>query len=498
MEHLSERITYDDITDWKPYRPVIISAGTGAGKSYFIKNNLYDYCAEREDKILLLLHRTATIEQFNAELNAEGKSGTINIRSYQSLQQCQLYGRSDDLRYYQYIICDEFHYFVSDAAYNNATDLALKQIMEQTHAIKIFMSATDTDIRQYLSDYYKCEYQEYRYPRNFDFIGELKFYYSDQCLPEIAREIITANEKAIFFLHSARDAYNFYKTVKPNALFNCSRDNRLHRFVDESAVNKMLTERKFDASILVTTACMDSGLDIIDPLVRTILVDLPDVESLVQAIGRKRVQPDEKPITVVIRAYNNRQLGGQLTRIKKDLEMADYLKTHTTSEFVEHYPRQLDLSRITYDIPVKEGDTEYKRINPLMYRKKRNDMKRIYQMLKMGKHGYCHYIARLLEKYYEDYGYHYSLLTEDYGLHHYLKSLVGEVLLTKPDRKRLIETLNVRSNGKQLKGLGSLNKAMEELKLPYTIEQFETSRIIDGRKHKYKSAWRVIPISLAS
>ena len=41
---VSNLIKESDIQSWMPGDVITISAGTGAGKSHFIKNGLYDYC----------------------------------------------------------------------------------------------------------------------------------------------------------------------------------------------------------------------------------------------------------------------------------------------------------------------------------------------------------------------------------------------------------------------------------------------------------------------
>lgn len=36
-----------------------------------------------------------------------------------------------------------------------------------------------------------------------------------------------------------------------------------------------------------------------------------------------------------------------------------------------------------------------------------------------------------------------------------------------------------------------LNAALKEDNLPYRIEEFETSKMINGKKKKFKAAWRI-------
>lgn len=80
---VSDLITVEDIQKWEPDVPVIIDAGTGVGKSYFIKNTLYDIAKEEGQKILFLIHRRKCVDQFIMEIEADGKDDVIDIVTYQ-------------------------------------------------------------------------------------------------------------------------------------------------------------------------------------------------------------------------------------------------------------------------------------------------------------------------------------------------------------------------------------------------------------------------------
>lgn len=54
-QRVSDIIPMADIEEWKTDEIVIIETGTGAGKSYFIKNVLYEYAKSQGKKILFLI-----------------------------------------------------------------------------------------------------------------------------------------------------------------------------------------------------------------------------------------------------------------------------------------------------------------------------------------------------------------------------------------------------------------------------------------------------------
>ena len=70
------------------------------------------------------------------------------------------------------------------------------------------------------------------------------------------------------------------------------------------------------------------------------------------------------------------------------------------------------------------------------------------------------------------------------------------IMLTKDDRIKLIETIGAKDtmHNRLYKNIDTLNSALEEMNINYRIKEFETSRIINGKKKKYKSAWKIIKI----
>ena len=499
--YISERISDAEVASWEPGRPVIISAGTGAGKSYFIKNNLYKTCKLRGQKLLMLIHRVNPRDQFQMEIERDGKQRVIDIMTYQKVQTDALYGRCEvDLSQYAYIVCDEFHYFIGDAGYNEATDVALQQIFSAEYAVKILMSATGDDVSDYIQRLVNLDMRVYDFGRDTSFIGSLSFYYSDDCLEPMAKAVLESGSKAIFFIESAEKAYVFYKKFKAHAVYNCSKSNKkFYKYVDSEKIKDILRNRRFEESLLVTTSCFAEGVDIIDRDVRYIFTDLKDIGSMIQSIGRKRMQPDEDPIDIYIKGITNRALGGILTNTKKQLEMADYLMAHTTDEYLAHYPRKTDVSQIVYDARVRSDSPDYatKKVNVLKYRKKRLDIGVIREMLSLGEFGYCKYVCKLLDRYDEESGsYLYSVIRDDFSLEQYLGERVGKPFLRRSDRKELIETMDVRSNGKLLKSLNSINSALEERGLPFRIQEYETSASVEGSVKKFKHAWRIVRLEV--
>lgn len=183
VRYLSDVLT-DEIDKWSPEVPVVISAQTGSGKNHFILETLLPKLIEenpgQKDLILILSNRIALNRQTKRKLanllvefahdakyitemkkyfTNEGVDHIyINFDVVTVCSYHQLYNRcnrlthsvnapnfigSIDISKFKYIVCDECHFFTSDATFNQDTGNTLKEIVAQgQNAVRIYMSAT--------------------------------------------------------------------------------------------------------------------------------------------------------------------------------------------------------------------------------------------------------------------------------------------------------------------------------------------------------------------
>lgn len=496
-QSVSDIITADEIKSWVPEVPVIILAGTGTGKSHFIKSSVYRVAKEAGDRILMLIHRVNCVNQFRQEIENDedpNKKEIIKVDTYQKIQYKELHGKEYDLKPFRYIVSDEFHYFIGDADYNNSTDVSFDKIMSMKDSIKIFMSATGEDVAQFIIKNANVEPLVYKLDLPKPPIGHLTFFHSGKTMNDLAKGLIEKGEKGIFFINSVRTAFQLYEEFSDYAVFNCSKKHSLYENVDEKKIESILENEKFNETMLITSTCMDSGINLKDPDLKHIIIDVPDVGSLIQCAGRKRSITKDDIADVYIKAISNKLLGSRKGKIRQSLTMANFLRNHTKEQFLQKYPRQYDTTGIVYDARVSDSK-EYtvKHINELMFQKRVLDIDAIDEMIGYGEYGYCKFISRLLGKYNPELEYYdYYVMKGDVSVEEYLDSHVDEVMLRRVDRTELIKKLNVKRNRKLKRSREILNAALKEDKLPYMIEELETSRMVDGKKRNYKHAWRIV------
>lgn len=479
-QYLTDIISLDNVKAWNSSKIVIISAQCGKGKSYLIKNYLYQVAKEQNKKILMLLHRKKCIEQFQKEIELDGKTDFIDIKSYQYIEWHILHNSPIDLSEYGYIVNDEFHYWLEDAGFNKTTDISFHAVMKQSNAVRIFTSATGEHVEDFIRKTYNIDPLEYKIDHHYNFVRHLTVINKDETIENLIESNIHNNKKTVVFNQSATKAYNLYNIFHENALFCCSDQCRFHQHIDKQAINSMLVNQKFEKTVLITTSCLDAGWNLVDENVHDIIIDITDISSLIQCIGRKRIKSDSDYIDVYIKNITNKKLNGLKANILSQLKMADYLKVHSTQELIHEFPRQYDKSYIIYD----DANNE-KKINALMYYKKQLDIKAIDYMLNLDKFGYAKYLSQFFGK-------QISLMCEDSSIERYLVEHTDIPMKQVKDRKAFLEKMNVRQDGHLVKGKDTINDVLiNELQLPYRIREYKGSEMINGKQKRYKAIWKI-------
>lgn len=489
--YLSDIITKGEIEKWNIGDTIVIDGGTGIGKSHFCKNILYADAKSDGKKILILTHRVNCKKQFDDEIIRDNKSDTINIVTYQTLDNDKNFNFSN----YKYIVCDEFHYFTSDSVFNSITYKSYKLLLEQHNCIKIYMSATSNTMSKVLyKDIPPTKINDYKIKRDWSFIAnnEIRFFNRETSVEEFANQAIKENKKTIFFLKSAEESYNLYKKFKNYSMFCCSKSNKLYKYVDEQKVSDMLKNEKFDCLLLFTTTCLDAGINIIDEDLHHIVTDIIDVEQLIQCVGRKRIQNDDDILFIHVKNYSKREINGWIKQAKDCISLVDYFKSvnYSVAKLQEKYSEvqikhnPLLYFEALYNNDGKEITKQAKlKINKIMYAKKQESIE-IWETMKLTQYGYSDYICNLFEA-------KKVLLDEEYKqktLEDYYKNNI--IMYTINDRKPLIELLKVNQDGKLLKSKASLNSAFEESKSDYRIKEFNTT--INGKR--YRHAWKIVKL----
>ncbi|WP_373153931.1 helicase-related protein [Clostridium sp. AUH-JLR23] len=277
---------------------VFINSGTGTGKTTFIEKlaKLGRY------GVLVLTNRKANRKQIENHLKncgCYGLIGNVNVISYQTLEKNKDL-TSDILDLYDFIVCDESHYFLADSDFNSQTNLSLMKVMGTKRSIKIFMSATNQDIQVRIIERLKRRY-------NNDLIVAQKVYiYEMQNQStkirniisfesferDLLKEVIESKDKWLIFVKSIPQGKDIYrqlsKSLGEGVVFLDKESADEGTDIQRKTFKLLIEDETFYQKVLITTSLLDNGVNIRSFDLKNIVCFDDDPIEIVQMIGRKR------------------------------------------------------------------------------------------------------------------------------------------------------------------------------------------------------------------
>lgn len=474
-----------DYLDWHRGDIITISAGTGKGKSHFVKNTLYKHAKSKGKRILFFLHRSNTLDQFKEEIETEGKSDVIELITYQSFEKAIIRKNQLDLWHYEYVICDEYHYFGNDSSFNRYTDLSLNEIINGAdERVVLLMSATNEFIKGYLSEHKSIEPKEYIVPLNYDYIRTLEFFDDEQYIIEGLKKLKSEGRKAIIFIESANDCYDLFKKFEDVSMFICGKSHSRHKYVDEEKRKNLLHNQQFDDLFLFATQTLDAGLNIIDSELNIVIADIADPDVLMQCVGRKRIRDEDDFIHLFVKNRSNSKLGNDKRNLTERMKHAKFLEENNQEIYQKEFYREPDPFQLVYFEPRKDGLYELRQ-NELLYESFKYKYKSIKNIQELPG-GYRQFIVELFGK--KGSIYLDSYLEPETRLALEEAFVSESVFYTSKEKSGFAARLNLKTNGRIIKSFKKINEQLTLKEASYRVFKFETKL----NCKRYKSAWRII------
>jgi hypothetical protein len=326
---IADHITIDQIERFQVGQPVLIKGGTGTGKSHWIKYVLVKHAQKENKKILLLESRKFAREGFNAEIEAEYlnykiineiyyESKVIDCMTYQYIEYKHSNG-DVDLSQYDYIVCDEAHYFVTDVSYNRNTILSWTEIEKMIpKSVTIFMSATPEIFFDHMHE--KYDTLDYNFGSNYSHVERFTMFSSRDYITETIDKAISNGRKALVFIDDKSKLFELavqpkYKNISRVVV---SEKWGYQKFTELSNVDELCWDHESedfknflltgnlpdDCQILFATRILDNGFNIRDPKISDVIIDCVEMYSIVQLAGRKRRNHLNKEETIRIHIKN--------------------------------------------------------------------------------------------------------------------------------------------------------------------------------------------------
>ena len=284
------------------------------------------------------------------------------------------------------------------------------------------------------------------------------------------------------------------------------------RYKSEELIS-IINDDTFKKKVLIATKALDNGINLKDNLLKNIVILAWDKTSLLQMLGRKRIDINNpQEVNLYISTRSKKAFQGLLRKYNRKQEDIDLLLLEDDHKCSFNNKYDNKLSKISDDIIYKDSKTNEFMINPIGQVRLKKDINFAEYMIEQFENtDKFAYIRKQLE--WLEMGYMFDekhfieeiiLESEIETLENYLGSIVGNIMFQASDRKELIEKIglidthnsNIKENKiKLLKNINTLNSYLLEIGIDFYIKQFETKRVINGKKKNFKSAWKVMRLS---
>lgn len=359
-----------EVDKWTPSDPIVIDAPTGSGKTTFIIERILPRIQQIGGNVMILSNRIALNTQLKRRvmraidspqlplLTDEGVAATsdfgfVRILTYQALP--QLINDLDARAWLQnvaYVVCDEAHFFVADALFNENCNYILRLVTSHfCRAVRIYMTATPWGILYPLAEAEEANYHPpvetssmltgrahlpragllYQFPRDYSAYDVRFFNELNELEPEISGK---AADKWAIFVESKTKGRDFANRFGEEAVY-LDATQKTEKVWDDIVKNE-----RFESQVLVTTSVLDCGVNIHDPTLKNLVICTTDHTFFMQALGRKRRNKNEK-ITVWVQKPDAKKLWLELTRIQDYLHMVNELEQCRTDDDLNRLARKV-------------------------------------------------------------------------------------------------------------------------------------------------------------
>lgn len=530
----------DEYKKWRAGDIVLIDAQTGTGKNYFIEEVLLPYVDEDEEvfgyakRILYLSNRTNLKREVKQRLlkkyhmaTPSGLKvldnittiGNITISSYHALQQSgleQIYdNKKSSIHSYDYIICDEAHFTLTDGGFNRLNRLTLDKIVLNYYpnAIKIFLSATMEEIENPIKKSLdkligkKPNIHEYSTGRDYSYLNVKYFRHMNRI--NILSNLIkndTSSDKWMIFISAKEDGN---KLIDELGEETCS---MIYASMEETPeLNSIITKNEFEKKVLICTKALDNGVNIKDPNVKNIVVMALDKTSMIQMIGRKRIKIENaQEVNLYLSTRSKKTFITLINGYNPQLKQVELLGKDKMA-FMKKYDNYLD--KINADIIYHDPKTGDFKVNPTAYARLIKDNAFAIEMVGFFNFDKDFAFIRtqlrwlgltntfnennLIEGVISD--------SEKETFEEYIKKLIPIKILEEEQvkLKEMLTSEAFKIDRKLLQGTKKMhpdtfNSIMEKtLQLPYKVVATRTSKRVDGKIKKY-TYWTIVPTKLIS
>lgn len=371
IQYLSDTYNKQDFAKMTPDKMYAFYSAPDTGKTAMIINVLQPYLEETHKKALYLTSRVAIINQIRSRINKKA----IVCSTYQRIEYLTALGETAPDNF-DFIICDEAHYFIDDALLSQKTDLSFS-FVNNSSAVVILLSGTPK--------YIECLKEYWRRPievmislnRTLHNVTKICLATKRDQLHQHLEELIKKKKRIIVYDSNIAELHSLYTTYKKKetelgiqSAFICSQHRKKYKKdCNQEILETLMSTEKIETTLLFVTSALNTGISINEDFEYLFIFGCPSSTDIFQLIARMRKGETNrfwKTIFCSVASY-------QTLRIKKRANEDELLRVDDPTEWNTH-------RRSPACYAYEYNNQQF--LNPMMIEKLRQDIKEFESLLK--------------------------------------------------------------------------------------------------------------------
>lgn len=352
-QYISNLLIKEKVREWPENGYVIISQ-TGTGKSTWVTKTIGEILIEHQTRGLLITPRVALTMQYKLELaklycpelleeltekglHRRHEYGVFDVYSFQELitisKECNVMGKR-----YEFVVLDEVHAFVGDAAFNPFTETIFRFLLMRVgaKAKRIYLTATPDIILTEIAEIEEeitpvpvplkttlgfnksgIRLTVFRFERDYRYIVPAFFEDEEHILKILEKK--PQDQKGLIFVKSKAQGARWEQRLGERRALYLDAENKQKERTEE--FQNILKFQKMEQQFLIATRFMDVGVNLKDVELKVVVLFHFYPEDIVQMLGRKRIS-DGETVELYIKLPSAVEIRADLGKIKSSEEEA--------------------------------------------------------------------------------------------------------------------------------------------------------------------------------